>query len=360
MAAGSVSGYAAVNAQVRIMYSDLLPTATLVRLSETPDLGALARALKETAYEPYLDGVEDKSLTPRRMDYQVKGRLADNYLSLIRAVPSEQARPLLIQLYRHFEVDNLKAVLRGIVSDSSWELVRYVLFPLGSFTVLPAREMVEAGSVEAAVALLSQTPYYATLSHAMERYTAEQSLFPLEVSLDLNYWRELWEDMTRLSGQDREHALRIIGALVDTTNLMWAIRYRVYHNLAEEEVINYTLPFGHHVKDDDIRAIAAGAEIVQVVSRLYPDLPNVEVLLQAPQTGLPQLELQLQRHVADECRAAFVGYPFHVGIPLAYLILNELEIQDLTVLFEAKAAGMLVEDFRSYLMGSVVSQNVSA
>jgi len=213
--------------------------------------------------------------------------------------------------------------------------------------------------VEAAVALLSQTPYYTILSHAMERYSTEQSLFPLEVSLDLTYWRELWEDVNRLSGQDREHALRIIGSLVDTTNLMWAIRYMVYHHLAEEEVINYTLPFGYRVKDDDIRAIAAGADIVQVVSRLYPDLPNVETMLQAPQAGLPQLELLLQRHVADECRSAFVGYPFHVGIPLAYLILNELEIQDLTVLFEAKAAGMPVEDFRSYLMGSMMSRETS-
>lgn len=349
MFSSSVSGYAAVNARVRILYSVLLSSSVLNRLADAPDLGALTRALKETIYEPYLAGVEEKSLTSRRIIYQIKGRLADNYLSLIRAVPS-QARPLLTQLYRHFEVDNLKAVLRGIVSGSSWDRVRYVLFPLGSFTVLPAQEMVEAGSVATAVEMLSQTPYYTTLSYAMERYTAEQSLFPLEVTLDLYYWRELWANVNRLSGQDRVHALHIVGALVDMNNLMWAIRYRVYHHLAEEEVINYTLPFGYRVKDEDIRAIAAGAEIVQIVNRLYPDLPNVDSLLQEPQTGLPQLELQLQQHVANECRVAFVGYPFHVGISLAYLTLNELEIQDLTVLLEAKSEDMPADEFRPYLL----------
>jgi V/A-type H+-transporting ATPase subunit C len=349
MFVSNASRYAVVNARGRVLYSALLSPSVFTRLSEAPDLETLIRSLKETVYGPYLAEVEDKSLTPRRVVYQVKGRLADNYLSLLRSVPS-RTRPLLTQVYRHFEVDNLKAMLRGIVSGSSWERVRYTLFPLGSFTVLPGQEMVEAGSVEPAVELLSQTAYYATLSHAMERYTTEQSLFPLEVSLDLNYWRELWEDVNRLSGRDRVQALHIIGSLVDMNNLMWAVRYRVYHHLTEEEVINYTLPFGYQVKDDDIRAIAAGADIVQVVHSLYPGLPDVESLLQEPQAGLPQLELQLQRYVADKCRAAFVGYPFHVGIPLAYLILNEYEIQDLTVLLEAKSAAMPVKDFRPYLL----------
>jgi V/A-type H+-transporting ATPase subunit C len=349
MVAGSVSGYAAVHARVRVLYSALLSPSVFSRLAEAPDLGLLIRLLKETVYAPYLAEGEEQSRTPRRIIFQVKGRLADNYSSLIRAVPSP-ARLLLMQLYRHFEVDNLKAVLRGIVSGSSWERVRYVLFPLGSLTVLPAQEMVEGGSVEIAVAMLSQTPYFATLSHALERYTTEQSLFPLEVSLDLNYWRDLWNDVNRLSAQDRSHALPIIGSLVDMNNLMWAIRYRVYHHLAEEEIINYTLPFGYHVKDDDIRAIAAGAEIVPIINRLYPDLNNVDILLQEPQTGLPQLELLIQQQVAKKCRSAFIGYPFHVGIPIAYLVLNELELQDLTVLFEAKSEAMPTEEFRPYLL----------
>jgi V/A-type H+-transporting ATPase subunit C len=344
-----ISRYAAINARVRVKYSALLSPSALARLSTAADLGSLIRMLEELPYGPYLAGLEEKTLTPRRAVYQVKERLADNYLTIIQAVPAP-ARPLLTQLYRHFEVDNLKAVLRGIVSKSSWERVRYVLFPLGRFTVLPAQEMVEAASVEAAVEKLSRTPYYATLSHALERFTAERSLFPLEVSLDLSYWRELWKNIGELHGRDRAQALRLVGSLVDMNNLMWAIRYRVYHNLAEEEVINYTLPFGFHVKDDDIRAIAAGAEIAPIVTRLYPDVDNVDALLQEPQADLPKLELQLQRHVADECRTTFVGYPFHIGIPLAYLILNELEIQDLMVLFEAKSVTMPVEEFHPYLL----------
>ncbi|MCD6554553.1 MAG: V-type ATPase subunit [Anaerolineae bacterium] len=351
MARGGVSGYAAVHARVRAMYSTMLTPETWGALYESADFATLISLLKKTVYGPYLTAVEDKDLTPRRSVYQIKGHLADAYVTVIYMVP-ESARPLLIQLYRLFEVDNLKAVLRGVATGASWDQVRYVLFPLGSFTVLPAQAMIEEESVGAAVELLRGTPYYSTLSHAMERYTAEQSLFPLEVALDLDYLRELWSDINRLPSRDREQALRIVGSLIDMNNLMWAIRYRVYHHLSEEEIINYTVPFGYRVRDEDIRAIAAGADIAQVVTRIYPDLADVSPLFQEPRSGLPQLELRLQRRIVKQCRAAFIGYPFHIGIPVAYVLLNELEIQDLTVLIEAKSLQVPAEEFQLHLVMS--------
>jgi V/A-type H+-transporting ATPase subunit C len=296
-----------------------------------------------------LSRIERDQLTPRRAIFQIKQRMADTYFAVIRLAPGS-TRALLTQLYRHFEIDNLKAVLRGIVAGADWEHVLYVLFPLGPVTVLPAQRMMEAGNITAAVDLLRGTVYYDTLAHSMERYTAEQSLFPLEVALDLTYWRTLWRDVNQLPSGDRTQALRIVGSLVDMNNLMWAIRYRVYHHLSEEEIINYTLPFGHRVQDENIRSIAAGADIGQIVTRLYPALTGADALLQQPQGGLPELELQLQRQVADQCRTAFTGYPFHVGILLGYLILTEWEIQDLTVLIEAKAARMPVDQFASHLL----------
>ena len=105
-----------------------------------------------------------------------------------------------------------------------------------------AQEMVEAGSVTAAIEMLRNTPITKPCRMLLNAISAEQNIFPLEVALDLSYWRALWKEMNRLSGDDRAHALRIIGSLVDMNNLMWAIRYRVYHHLSEEEVINYTLP----------------------------------------------------------------------------------------------------------------------
>ncbi len=329
--AKGVAGYALLNARVRVMYSTLLGV------------------LKTTAYGPYLEKVRDRDLNARRVAFQIRGRLAEAFTSITHTAP-EHTRDLLEQRYRYFEVENLKAVLRGIVAGADWDRVRYVLFPFGSATVLPAEEMLESGSVPAAIELLRGTTYYETLSQAMKRYSVEQNIFPLEVALDLSYWRDLWSRTKKLPGEDRNRAMRIIGTLVDMNNIMWAIRYRIYHELSEEELINYTLPFGYHMRDTDIRAIAAGADIAAIVKRVYPDLVDVDVLLDEPRKGLPALELQLQRRLAETCHAAFLGDPFHIGLPLGYLALSELEIQDLVVLIEAKATQAPVEMYRPYLL----------
>ena len=351
-----VAGYAAINARVRSMMSNMLTREDYAALIDAPDYESLIALLKRTAYGPYLEKVKDQDLTPRRAAFQIRGRLADAYTTLIFTAP-QLSRELLTQLYRSFEVDNLKAVLRGIVSGTSWDRVRFLLFPLGEISVLPAQAMAESGSVAAAVELLRGTVYYDPLSFAMKRYSAEQSLFPLEVALDLSYWRKLWSYVIQLRGQDRMQALKIIGPLVDMTNLMWAIRYRVYHHLSEEELINYTLPIGYHVRDMDIRSLAAGADIAQLVERIYPELENISSLLEDNQNGLSKLEVLLQRQVVQQARAAFLGNPFHIGIPLAFLILSDIEIQDLIVLIEAKSRKLPVEMYRPFLLLEETTSN---
>jgi vacuolar-type H+-ATPase subunit C/Vma6 len=138
--------------------------------------------------------------------------------------------------------------------------------------------------------------------------------------------------------------------------LMWVIRYKIYHNLSEEELINYTLPFGYRVRDEDVRAIAAGADIASVVSRIYPNIPDVNALLERPQAGLPKLEHLLKQQVMRQCVSTFIGDPFHIGLPLAYLLLSDFEIQDLVVLIEAKSSKLSDEDYRPLLLKTTLIQ----
>jgi V/A-type H+-transporting ATPase subunit C len=341
--------YAGIHTRVRALYSTLLSQPEMSDLIQAASFNSLVDLLRRTVYGPYLVSVEERVLTPRRAAYQVKSQMAKDYHTVIKSSP-ERITPLLHQYYRSFEVDNLKAVLRGIFSGYSWDRVRYVLFPMGAMSSLPAEAMIGVGSIPEAVELLRGGPYYHTLAHAMERYNVEQSLFPLEVALDLSYWREIWQDVNQLPNPDREHALRILGSLLDMNNLMWAIRYRIYYDLSEEEVINYTLPFGYRVRDQDIRAIAAGSDIPQVVERIYPNLTDLGALLSTPRKGLPELEVKLLRQVVAVCKKSFIGYPFHIGIPLAFLVLKEMEVQDLIVLIEAKSSQMTVEEFRQQLL----------
>jgi len=348
MSFNATSDYAAGNARVRVKYSTLLTRKDFVALSEATDLDSLLTQLKTTPYGTYLELAKDKELTARRAAFLIRQRLSDEFHTIINASP-DSAKNVLMQVYRLHEVNNLKAVLRGIVINSTWDKVRFVLFPFGPEGVLPAQAMVETGNVAQAVELLRGTPYYDTLAFAMNRYSAEQSLFPIEVALDLAYWRELWSNVKKLSREDQDYASRIIGSMLDMNNLMWAIRYSVYHKLSEEEVINYTLPIGYRVHDDSIRSIAAGAEITHIVKNLYPEMRNVDDVLLDLHTGLPRLEMMLEKQIAQKCHGVFEGNPFQIGIPLGYLVLLDYEIRDLTVLIEAKANQVPVDKYNEFL-----------
>ena len=347
MSVRDVTAYSLVNATVRALYSTMLTPETWDALVLVGDFEAVLNVLSKTVYGPYFE-VECDTMSPRRAVYQIKWHLADVYEKLIRLTP-EPGRQLLLQLWRLYEVDNLKATLRGVAAGASWDQVRHLLCPMAKYTILTTddiEKMVRSGDVARAIQVIRHTSYYDTLVHALARYQAEGNLFPLEVALDLDYRRELWQSINQLKGADHEQALRTVGTVLDTDNLMWAIRYRVYHHLSEQEIINYTLPLGYQVHDEHIRAIAAGADIAPLVKRIYPDVDVGQV---SASSGLSGLEVALQRHVVTMCRAAFRGYPFHIGVPAAYLLLNESEIRDLTVLIEAKASHLPLEAFATML-----------
>ena len=108
----AASDYGVVNVRVRARRADMLATETWNRLHSAQGFDALLTMLGDTAYGPYLQ-IAHEQLTPRRAAYQVRKQLADAYQVVIDSVP-ESGRGFVVHLRRLFEVDNLKAVLRGV------------------------------------------------------------------------------------------------------------------------------------------------------------------------------------------------------------------------------------------------------
>jgi V/A-type H+-transporting ATPase subunit C len=349
MSPSGVSEYAAVHAQVRALYSNVLSREKWKALNDTREFSGIINILNDTVYGPYIGSVNSELLTPRRIAYEIKKHLATVYGTVASHLP-EHTKNLVNQLFRLYEIDNIKAVIRGVALDESWDKILHTLFPLPESNNLPLQAMARSKNVESAIEQLRKTQYYWPLSHALERYKAEQTLFPLEVALDLDYWRKLWADISRLSMTERNHILRIIGTALDGNNLIWALRYRLYHNLSEEEIINYTLPMGYRVKDNDIRQIAAGANPIAILSRIYPDIAKNNILLGNLTKNLPDLELYFKKQTLHACQSAFYGYPFHGGIAIAYLLMVEMEIKDLIVIIEAKSMKIPYDRYQKYLI----------
>lgn len=354
MTAAGVSAYAYIFARVRSMIGELLPEESYVRLNACPNLNVLLFVLGNTSYGKILKKSQDTSFTSRRASYEIRKKLSSSFQTIIKHSP-DYAQPLLIQLFKLYEVDNLKAVLRGIAIHEAWDKIRFTLFPMEDYPTLPFEEMAKSGSIEESIPLLYGTDYYRVIQHALDRYLTEENLFPLEVALDLNYWQDVWRLVNSLPQTELTTAKKLIGLLIDKNNLTWAARYRLYHKLSESEIINYTLPFGYKVDDTIIRAIASGKDINQVVSEVFPSIMDGSIQDSHAAKQLPWIEIQMTRMIQQSCHTTFSRASFNIGLLLAYLFSLEIEIQDLTLLIEAKALDIPAAVYGPYMIHTIPS-----
>ena len=344
-----ISRYIFANVRIRAMLGRLLSDETWRELDQAADLMSMIQMLADTAYVLHVVGFEQVCPPCELLEARLNANLALGFARVIDLTPKPD-RELVILLKQFYEVDNLKTLMRGIEIGEDPEKIKSFLFPLGRAASLDFQALAGMTSVTDLVEAVQHTPYGVTLAHALERYEAEQRLFPLEVALDLDYYRRLWQAVEDLPRDSIRWARLLIGTWYDITNILWALRYRHYHRLTMAEIINYTLPFGYRSNDALIRAIAGGADISSVLERAWgTSAPQVDTRADA---WLPKLEIDLHRYHAGLARSALVGNPFQLGVILAYVILKRYEVQDLMVMAEAKMAGLPPAQYHRYMVHS--------
>lgn len=342
--------YIMPNARVRSMIGRLLSEDEWRQLYQARDLPGMLAILRETTYAPQLAEFENSCPPCELLEAKLNANVALRFARVIDLTP-QPGKDLVIIMKQLYEVDNLKAIMRGLEASEAAESVLPFLFPLGRAASFDVDRLLAATDIPDLVARLQGTPYGDAMRHALVRYERERSLFPLEVALDLDYHQRLWRAVQALKGEDRHWADLLIGTLFDIVNIMWALRYRYYYHLSMVEIINYTLPYGRRSSDAIIRAIAEGEDVNATLRRVWgDDAPTVH---QEMKGWLSMLEVDLYRYLSRLARGALVGYPFHLGVILACLLLKRFEVHDLMVLAEAKMASLRRDEYRQYMIHEV-------
>lgn len=345
----AVSAYGRLNVRVRASIGDLLSTASMATLSASPDLASLAQSLNTTVYGSYLHQQELSNPQARTLSYALQKRIPEKYWLFMQNAP-DQSTKLIDLLFRYYEKDNLKTVLRGIREGADWSVLSYMLNPMGNFSALNFEQMYASHSIEDASRQVRNSLYGASLRVAAPRCRHENSLFPAEALLDLDYWKLVWEQVKALPSSDRVVAEKLIGLIIERNDLVWASRYKFLHNFSEAQIINYTLGLAPRVGTDVIRRIAGGAYLRDIVLELYPSLAS-DLPGKAGEAETPtQVETALLRLFQRSCRQEFAGNPFSLGPALAYLFLLEMEVRDLILLIEAKSMGLTKDRYEAYLI----------
>ena len=344
--------YAAASARVSGLRTRLLGDEAWGRLVAAENLADALLVLRETPYAGWLPTGEGQRADLEGIERELMGLTAENCRRSMAFLRGSR-RALLQVWWGHFELENLKAVFRGVDQGLSPSQIRAFQIPLGGHSTLPWEALLHERSIPGLVERLNGTHYVNPLRNALHLYARYGSLFPLEVALDVRYYRDIVAGMARLGSGEQAAAIRLFGTYLDILNILWAYRYRVYYGLSAEEIVNFTLWHTVHTDASLIQTIAVGAAPEEIVRRIWGEgRVDLEALTEVDSDAekVPLLELALLRFWRGLAVSAATGYRFGLGPILAYLILQELEVQDLVTILEAKGLAWTQDHIRARLI----------
>ena len=354
--AGSLSKYSLINAKLRARISRILTPEFMDQMAHAPSVDAALALLRETPFAA-LEEIYGRTGDLRLTELELLKAEIELYRGL-RPVLHPNSLDLVDALLTQFEVDNLKNALRvffdrQVRKRSVDASMHYILFER-IIHPLPMDAIVNAGSLDEIANLCMGTPYDKIIRRHGAAVASEGSLFSLEIGLDHYYYEHLMGAVTRLDRRDRAVALRLIGVEIDLLNISWIVRFRQYFDLPLETVLRTLIPGGLTINRGLIDELYQAQNVTQVLQTfLAGRYPGLSALLSSPLAD-SGTRLQLVGRILEEIRRQEVhrilsGYPFTVGIVLAYFVLKRDELKRIRTIMNAKYYGKPQEQIESLL-----------
>lgn len=313
--ATAVRRYAVAQARLRARLAQLADRRTLEGMAAAPDAEAVQRTLEARGRPDSRDSV-----------------LAafDDAAAMLEGT----AREVVVRYRDRHESENLAVLLRAAERGLDAEDALPLLQPVGALGRAPlARALVQTGSLAGAVALLPAEPYGDLLRRVVA--ASPRGAAPrvrLEAVAEREAWERVFAAVSALGAADRRSALRVLGTKLDCVHVLRFLRLRAEQGLAGDEVLALA-PRGGHLLGRRERAVLAHEPPAEWAGRLA-HTPYAGALASAGDAVA--LEAALRRVVAAAARRELAGTPFRIGLVLAYLVLVELQADDLRRVLEGR------------------------
>jgi vacuolar-type H+-ATPase subunit C/Vma6 len=329
-----VSTYALVNANVR------------TRLST---LAEFYGALSGTVYEEIFKQPEI-AFDPRVGERMLLEREIEWHYELLRDLRDAE-KALVEHFLEKYEIENLKAALRIREGRRDLGELKYLVRRSLPHS-LPYQAIAEAASLEDALGYVVGTPFQEAIKAVIGDYKEKGTLFPVEINLEIDYYRRLQERVEALRKRDREVARRLVGLEIDQKNLGWLVRLKFYYNVPTGDLMEYNIPGGFRMTRDRLRQSFKAESIREVLNlTVERSFKNASELLARGEelSKLYLLEIILWNFLIAEAKKTLGGFPFTIGTVLSYLILKRTEIRNIITILNGKVYRMDRSEIESHL-----------
>lgn len=338
-------------AKVRGKKSYLLERQQLFSLSEFRTQSEILGFLADGPYGPELSKLQESS-TPVEVERAVRMSFARSVNNLLSTAKGNVKR-LLQEYVRRFEAYDLAALVLYKSQEKTWEEYTATRLPLGVINEKELRRLYSFDDLQTLASTIGDNH----LSERLDGFELE-GLTPDKASLvrDIfNGWgEERFYDFVNnnLGGRDRKSCLPIVGSFVDLLNITIILRSKL---IGITEIQDHLSQVRWRLTDKGVNQLVTSEDLPQALDRAV-SLPYYRNLLSGSRQryeetkSLSFLELLVRRHMIDLSRNILLGYPFTIGVELAFLVLKENEARNLAAVVSGVGAGLRPDQVRPLIV----------
>lgn len=328
--------YGCVVAHVRGMKSYLLTTGNYDALLKATGVQGVLQVLRGTFYTSQTEAL-GKKFDMITFEKQLLNDFNDVYRRVL-FYANKAARNFLTCDYSRYEAECLKAILRAVYGGMPSDEALYQLVPVGRFTPELCADLLKEAPRKIIEKAVDDMGLRQELIRALPKSEKEGTSLPVEIAIDHFYYSELWDCIQNLEKSDIPIVKRIIGTEIDVNNINIVLRAKST-GLPPSVINDLLVPIRFRLGTDLSNSVHASTvwEALKILaSGTYGKILGESISVCEHENSIFPAEMALKRLLAIVNIDTFIGYPFQVGILLAYLNLKFLEVRDLQAILIGK------------------------
>ena len=330
--------------------SQLLNHQQLISLSESKSQSEITGLLSEGSYGPELSKLQEES-SPIETERAIRLGFARSVRGLISASKGD-THEFLVEYRRRFDAYDLAGLVVFKAQGKAWEEFLATRQPLGLMNEQELHPLYSLEDLSAMAAEGGDRHLVARLKgFSMEDAAGEGASLVRDI---INGWGEerfykYIDD--KLSGADRENCKPIAGSTIDVANLTIILRSKI---LNAPGVKDHLIHSHWKINQRYLDQLLGATEVSQALDAIASHEYYYKMLAGGRQKyeetkSLAFIEVALRKHQLKLSTRLFLGFPYSVGIVLAFLTLKENEARNLAAVITGVGAGLPGDQLRSLI-----------
>ncbi len=330
--------YAYIVARVRAMKSKLIPKEMYPKFLNM-EIPEITRFIGESEYKKDVDELGKKYHGTDLFEHALNQNLAMTYRKLIEVAQNE-AKFLITEYLRSWDIWNIKTVIRGKFSGASEEEILEDIVSAGQLRYRDIVEIVRMGSVEGVIAALATTPYYSVLKEY------KGNVAEIENALDKWYYSNLMKAAIETGDKLFLKSLKI---RIDLKNLKMLFRM-IRAGMERDAILKHLIPGGMELKAGDLARLAA-LPLNEFV-RALEEYSYWEAIadLGGEFTSLINIENRFYKYNLVNISQISYYYPLSILPVLDYILSKKNEVDNLRIIVRGKETNLPEEIIKAHMV----------